>query len=171
MLDDIFGKNNFVNEIVWCYKSGGVGEQGYAKKHDVILFYKKSNDFLFNTQKEKSYMMPWSGKNPAQTYYKDEKGTYTIVNVKDYWTDIGMLATSSYERTGYATQKPEALLERIIKASSNENSIVADFFGGSGTTGAVAEKLGRKWIMSDTNEQAVKISRNRLEQLVKESEV
>lgn len=162
LLDEIFGKNNLINEIVWCYKSGGVGEQGYAKKHDTILMYKKNNEFIFNIPKEKSYMMPWSGKNPAQTYYKDEHGTYTIVNVKDYWTDIGILATSSFERVGYATQKPEKLLERIIKASSNENSIVADFFGGSGTTGAVAEKLGRRWIMSDFGKPANMIMRKRL---------
>ena len=124
--------------------------------------YKKNNEFIFNTPKEKSYMMPWSGKNPAQTYYKDERGTYTIVNVKDYWTDIGILATSSFERVGYATQKPETLLERIIKASSNENSIVADFFGGSGTTATVAEKLGRRWITSDFGKPANMIMRKRL---------
>lgn len=162
LMDEIFGKNNLVNEIIWCYKSGGVGEQGYAKKHDTILMYKKNNEFIFNTPKEKSYMMPWSGKNPAQTYYKDERGTYTIVNVKDYWTDIGILATSSFERVGYATQKPEALLERIIEASSNENSIVADFFGGSGTTVTVAEKLGRRWITSDFGKPANMIMRKRL---------
>ncbi len=162
LMDEIFGKNNLVNEIIWCYKSGGVGEQGYAKKHDTILMYKKNNEFIFNTPKEKSYMMPWSGKNPAQTDYKDERGTYTIVNVKDYWTDIGILATSSFERVGYATQKPEALLERIIEASSNENSIVADFFGGSGTTATVAEKLGRRWITSDFGKPANMIMRKRL---------
>lgn len=162
LMDEIFGKNNLVNEIIWCYKSGGVGEQGYAKKHDTILIYKKNNEFIFNTPKEKSYMMPGSGKNPAQTYYKDEHGTYTIVNVKDYWTDIGILATSSFERVGYATQKPEALLKRIIEASSNKNSIVADFFAGSGTTGAVAEKLGRRWIMSDFGKPANMIMRKRL---------
>lgn len=110
--------------------------------------------------------MPWSGKNPAQTYYEDEKGSYTLVNTKDYWTDIGMLATSSYERVNYPTQKPEALLERIIKASSNESSIVADFFGGSGTTAAVAERLGRKWITSDLGKPACMVMRKRLVDMV-----
>lgn len=162
LMDEIFGKNNFVNEVIWCYKSGGVGDKGYAKKHDTLFFYSKNENFIFNVQKEKSYMMPWSGKNPAQTYYTDEKGTYTIVNVKDYWTDIGILATSSFERVGYATQKPEALLERIIKASSNEDSIVADFYAGSGTTGAVAEKFGRRWIMSDLGKPANMVMRKRL---------
>lgn len=162
LLDEIFGKNNILNEIIWCYKSGGVGDKTFSKKHDTILFYKKSTDVIFNTQKEKSYMMPWSGKNPAQTYYEDEKGTYTIVNVKDYWTDIGILATSSFERVGYATQKPEKLLERIISASSNEGSIVADFFGGSGTTASVAERLNRRWITSDFGKPANMIMRKRL---------
>lgn len=106
-------------------------------------------------------MMPWSGKNPAQTYYSDEKGTYTLVNVKDYWTDIGMLATSAHERVGYATQKPEALLERIIKASSNEGDLVCDFFGGSGTTAAVAERLGRRWITCDIGKPASLVMRKR----------
>ncbi len=162
LMDEIFGKDNLLNEIIWCYKSGGVGDKTYSKKHDTLLFYKKSNNVIFNIQKEKSYMMPWSGKNPAQTYYKDDNGIYTIVNVKDYWTDIGILATSSKERVGYATQKPSELLDRIIKASSNENSIVADFFAGSGTTGAVAEKLGRRWIMSDFGKPANMIMRKRL---------
>ena len=122
----------------------------------------------FNIVKEKSYMMPWSGKNPAQVYYQDEKGTYTLVNTKDYWVDIGMLATSSYERTGYATQKPEALLERIIKASSNEGDLVCDFFGGSGTAAAVAERLGRRWITTDIGKPATLVMRKRfIDQKVK----
>lgn len=169
LMDDIFGKENFLNEIIWCYKSGGAGGGGYAKKHDTILFYSKNNSYLtFNIVKEKSYMMPWSGKNPAQVYYQDEKGTYTLVNTKDYWVDIGMLATSSYERTGYATQKPEALLERIIKASSNEGDLVCDFFGGSGTAAAVAERLGRRWITTDIGKSATLVMRKRfIDQKVK----
>lgn len=169
LMDDIFGKENFLNEIIWCYKSGGAGGGGYAKKHDTILFYSKNNSHLtFNIVKEKSYMMPWSGKNPAQVYYQDEKGTYTLVNTKDYWVDIGMLATSSYERTGYATQKPEALLERIIKASSNEGDLVCDFFGGSGTAAAVAERLGRRWITTDIDKPATLVMRKRfIDQKVK----
>jgi site-specific DNA-methyltransferase (adenine-specific) len=161
-LDEIFGRENFRNEIIWSYKSGGAGSKGYSKKHDTIHYYTKSSNFIFNPSKTKSYMAPGSGDNPAQTYYHDENGKYTLVNVKDWWDDIGILATSSYERVGYATQKPESLLERIIKASSNENSIVADFFNGSGTTAAVAEKLGRRWIASDINKKAVDIATKRI---------
>lgn len=163
LMDEIFGKENFINEIAWCYKSGGAGDKGFAKKHDTIFFYKKSDIFIFNNTKEKSYMgIGYSTGNKNVILYDDNdgKGPYTLVNVKDWWADIGMIATSKGRY--YATQKPEALLERIIKASSNEDSIVADFYAGSGTTGAVAEKLGRKWIMSDISEKAVNTCEKRL---------
>ena len=163
LMDEIFGKENFINEIAWCYKSGGAGDKGFAKKHDTIFFYKKSDIFIFNNTKEKSYMgIGYSTGNKNVILYDDNdgKGPYTLVNVKDWWADIGMIATSKGRY--YATQKPEALLERIIKASSNEDSIVADFYAGSGTTGAVAEKLGRKWIMSDLGKPANMIMRKRL---------
>ena len=127
LMDDIFGKNNLVNEVIWGYKSGGAGEKGYAKKHDTLLMYKKSADFLFNVQKEKSYMgLGYSTGNKNVVLYDDNdgRGPYTLVNVKDWWIDIGMIATSKGRL--YATQKPEALLERIIKASSDEGMVVAD---------------------------------------------
>lgn len=162
MLDEIFGEENFRNEIVWCYKSGGAGTKEFAKKHDNIFLYNKSSDYVFNVQKEKSYMKEWSGENPAQTYYTDENGRYTLVNAKDYWTDIGMIATSSEERVQYATQKPEALLERIIKTSSDEGMIVADFFGGSGVTAAAAHKLNRRFIHVDVGINSIQTARDRL---------
>jgi site-specific DNA-methyltransferase (adenine-specific)/adenine-specific DNA-methyltransferase len=164
MMDEIFGKDNLMNEIVWCYKSGGASTvKGFAKKHDVIYAYNKSNNFIFNNIKEKSYMgIGYTTGNKNVTLYDDNdgKGPYTLVNVKDWWTDIGMIATSKGRL--YATQKPKELLERIIKVSSNENSIVADFFGGSGTTCSVAEDLGRKWITSDLGKPACMITRKRL---------
>ena len=107
-------------------------------------------------------MFPWSGENPAQTYYKDDKGRYTLVNVKDYWTDIGMIATSSYERQGYPTQKPESLLDRIITASSRPGGLIFDCFMGSGTTQAVAMKLGRRFIGADINLGAIQTTTKRL---------
>lgn len=161
-LDEVFGKLKHRNEIIWCYKSGGAGSSVFAKKHDTILCYGRTDKPIFNVQKEKSYMKPWSGKNPAQTYYSDENGSYTLVNTKDWWQDIGMLSTDAYERVDYPTQKPEPLLDRIIKASSNENDIVADFFCGSGTTLAVAEKLGRKWIGSDLGKFGIHTTRKRM---------
>jgi DNA modification methylase len=161
VIEEIFGTDNFLNEVIWCYKSGGAGDNSYAKKHDNILVFSKSQQYIFNQQKEKSYMKPTSGKNPAQTYYSDADGSYTLVNVKDWWSDIGILATSAHERTGYPTQKPEELLQRIIQVSSNENDIIADFFAGSGTTAAVAEKLNRKWITSDIGRFSINTARKR----------
>ncbi len=161
LLDDIFGKENFVNEIVWCYKSGGAGDSGYAKKHDIILFYKK-NKLSFNPLKEKSYMgigYSTGNKNVKLHDDLDGKGPYTLVNTKDWCTDIGMIATSKGRL--YATQKPESLLERIIKASSNEGDLVCDFFGGSGTTAAVAERLGRRWITTDIGKPSCLVMRKR----------
>lgn len=167
-LDSVFGSEQHVNEVIWCYKSGGTSKTTYAKKHDTIYYYSKEDEPIFNLQKEKSYMKPWSGKNPAQTYYEDERGSYTLVNTKDWWQDIGMLSTDAYERQGYPTQKPEALLERIIKASSNEGDLVADFFCGSGTTAAVAEKLGRKWIATDLGKFGIHTTRKRMIQVQRE---
>ena len=162
LLDDVFGKDNLVNEVVWCYKSGGAGDTGYAKKHDLLLFYRKNYSFTFNVTKEKSYMgIGYSTGNKNVKLYDDNdgKGPYTLVNVKDWWIDIGMIATSKGRL--YATQKPEALLERIIKASSNEGDLVCDFFGGSGTTAAVAERLGRRWITTDIGKPATLVMRKR----------
>ena len=168
MLDNIFGKDNFVNEIIWCYTSGGVGNNAFGKKHDTILVYGKSSSRIFNPQYYKRYALIQDGKevgfDPRIKYYKDENGrSYRLNLTVDWWNDIGIVSpNSNTERTGYATQKPETLLERIIKASSNENSIVADFFGGSGTTAAVAEKLGRRWITSDLGKPSTMIMRKRL---------
>lgn len=162
IMDEVFGKENFVNEIVWCYKSGGAGDTGYAKKHDILLLYKKSIGFTFNSMKEKSFMgIGYSTGNKNVKLYDDNDGNgpYTLVNVKDWWTDIGMIATSKGRL--YATQKPEALLERIIKASSNEGDLVCDLFGGSGTTAAVAERLGRRWITTDIGKPATLVMRKR----------
>lgn len=165
LLDEVFGDENFVNEVVWCYKSGGVGDRGFSKKHDTILICSKTKDFIFNTEKEKSYMLEHSGENPSQTYYQDENGRYTLVNIKDWWDNIGMLSTAAHERENYPTQKPEALLERIVKASSNEGSIVLDCFMGSGTTQAVAQKLGRKWIGIDCNKGSIQTAVKRLQKI------
>ena len=164
LLDEIFGKDNFRNEIIWAYTSGGAGDSTFAKKHDLIYFYTKSNNYKFEQQRYRRYVDKSKGYDPRiKYYYDDERGQEYRLNIlSDVWTDIGIISPNGFERTGYATQKPEALLERIIKASSNENSIVADFFGGSGTTATVAEKLGRRWITSDFGKPANMIMRKRL---------
>ena len=154
LLDEIFGQKNFVNEIIWHYKSGGTGKRNFSRKHDTLLFYGKSKHYYFQPLKEKSYnrnYQPYRFKGVKE--YKDELGWYTMVNMKDVW-QIDMVGRTSAERTGYATQKPEQLLCRIIESCSREGDLCADFFCGSGTLAAAAEKLGRSWISCDVGELA-----------------
>ncbi len=154
-MDAIFGWKNFINEIVWCYKTGGSSKNYFAKKHDILLFYAKNKKhYIFNTQKEKSYMgVGYNTGNKNVSLFYDEKsgmfGPHTLVNSKDWW-EIPMIATSNKtERYGYPTQKPLALYERIIQASSNEGDVVLDPFCGCATTLVAAERLGRQWIGAD----------------------
>jgi adenine-specific DNA-methyltransferase len=223
VLDEIFGKDNFLNEIVWQRFNYHADANRFGIVHDYLLFYSKSQDYLFNkqfTQLKAEYqeshftqsdpdgrryrldnatapahgktgkpmkfgdrilepppgtMWRWKQSNidelmaagkivfsgtgrPAVKRYLDE----SVAAVHTLWQDIKPLNSQANERVEYNTQKPEALLERVIKCSSDENSIVADFFGGSGTTAAVAEKLGRRWIISDLGKPACMIMRKRL---------
>ena len=149
IMDYIFHNGCFLNEVIWAYKSGGSSSKYFSRKHDTILVFTKTKKYIFNPQKEKSYnrgLKPYGFKNVKE--YKDIIGWHTLVNLKDVW-NIDMVGRTSKERVSYATQKPERLLELIINASSNEGSIVADFFGGSGTTAVVAQKNNRHWILSD----------------------
>ena len=162
VLDNIFGSDRFINEVIWSYKSGGATENRYGRKHDSIHFFSKSDSYIFNTIKEKSYnrnFKPYRFKGVKE--YKDEVGWYTLVNARDVW-EMDMVGRTSSERIDYPTQKPEILLERILQVSSNKNSLVADFFCGSGTTLAVAEKLGRRWIGCDLGRWSINVTRKRL---------
>ncbi len=164
--EDLFGYGNFQNEIAWCYRSGGANpKKRFSRKHDIILLYSKTADYTFNGLREKSYnrgLKPYRFK--GVTEFEDEAGWYTEVGMKDYW-EINMVGRTSRERLDYPTQKPEALLERIISASSNEGDIVLDAFCGSGTTLAVAQKLKREWIGIDISPAACKLATRRLHQL------
>ncbi|MDD5054873.1 MAG: site-specific DNA-methyltransferase [Candidatus Peribacteraceae bacterium] len=199
IMDDVFGRDFFLNQIAWCYKERERVLTTYNPKHDVILFYAKSGskERVFNwkaateefsdvTRKkfkyvdEKGHHYQIRGKNtqgsplraadgltpkdesehPGLTY-RDYLETREGVAPRDWWT-IGIINKSADERLGYSTQKPKALIERIIGVSSNQGDLVADFFCGSGTTGAVAEGLGRRWIMSDLGRFAVHTSRKRI---------
>jgi adenine-specific DNA-methyltransferase len=168
MMDEIFGYENFRNEIVWYYKTGGVPEEaGFSRKHDILLFYSKSDCFIFNEVKQKSYLdqtffKPHQRKSQELGIQSDMRGMYRLVSCRDVWEDINALHPRDDERIGFLTQKPEALLKRIILASSNPGDIVADFFCGSGTTLAVAEKLGRRWIGCDLSKYAIQVTRKRL---------
>ena len=162
LMDEIFGEKNFVNEIIWQYKSGGVSKRAFAKKHDTLLFYAKSSKYHFQPQQEKSYnreFKPYRFKGVKE--YRDELGWYTMVNRKDVW-NIDMVGRTSSERTGYVTQKPEALIARILESCTKEGDLCADFFGGSGTMAAAAEKAGRKWISCDNGRFATINTQKRL---------
>ena len=178
VLDEIFGKDNFLNELIWHYQAGTAPLKGFAKKHDVIFVYTKTkSENIFNPirlmvkdesiyphtdEDGRKYRM--SGNNNATRYYADEGR-----KADDVWTwldrkenNVVQVFHALPEHIGFPTQKPEKLLERIIGASSNEGDLVADFFCGSGTTLAVAEKLGRKWIGSDLGKFSIHTTRKRM---------
>ena len=162
LMDEVFGEDRFVNEIIWTYKSGGSSKRRFARKHDNILVYSKSKDYRFFVQKEKSYnrgLKPYRFKDVEE--FRDDVGWYTLVNMKDVW-NVDMVGRTSSERNGYATQKPEKLMERIILSATEPGDLVCDFFCGSGSMGASCAKLGRRFIMSDIGELAIEIAGDRL---------
>ncbi len=166
IMDEIFGKENFVNEIIWHYRTGNIANKQFQRKHDLILFYSKSSKWNFNIQEYKEYYVQTYGPDKKISFkgandQEDQYGRYRISQVDDVW-NISAVFTLGGEHLPFPTQKPEKLLERIIKASSNKGDIVADFFCGSGTTLAVAEKLGRRWIGSDLSKFAIHTARKRL---------
>ena len=169
MLNDLFGNDNFRNEIVWCYTAASNVSSDFPRKHDVILRYSKTVDYLFNKDEIRIPYAEGSVDRANRNVIAREgmKFDEIILNEKgkvpeDWWIDIQRAARYPGEVIGYPTQKSEKLLERIIKASSNEGDLVADFFCGSGTTAAVAEKLGRKWIVCDLGRFAIHTTRKRL---------
>lgn len=170
-LDEIFGADNFINEVIWTYKSGGSSKRHFSRKHDTLLFYSKTKNYYFKPQKEKSYnrgFKPYHFKGVEE--FCDDNGWYTLVNMKDVW-NIDMVGRTSSERTGYATQKPEALLERILESCSKEDDICADFFAGSGTLAAVADKMNRRFIICDGGDLAVSMCTERLAKMSTEFDV
>lgn len=162
MMDEIFGENNFVNEIIWNYKSGGVSSRSFAKKHDTLLYYAKSPRYYFKPQKEKSYnrkYRPYHFKGVEE--FEDKIGWYTMVNKRDVF-NVDMVGRTSSERTGYATQKPEKLMEILLESCTKEGDLCGDFFAGAGTLPAVAQRMGRRFISCDNNPLAITIARKRL---------
>ena len=166
LLDGIFGKTNFRNEIVWCYASGGVSQRWFGKKHDTILFYSKSRDYCFNPQ-YRPYSQGTMERGLTQ-YKKRLNEKYELRKEgaiqNDWWVDVTpLLSPTQKERSGYPTQKPLALYERIIAAGSNPGNIVLDPFCGCATTPIAAERLGRQWVGMDIWDQAFEIVQKRLE--------
>lgn len=162
ILDMLFGAGNFQNEVIWSYKTGGASKKRFARKHDVVFFYTKSSGYVFNPQKEKSYMMHKYGFKKSDFQVDIETGLqYSMVYQKDVF-DIPSIGSDSSERLGYPTQKPLALLERIIQASSNPGDVVLDPFCGCGTAVHAAHKLGRIWAGIDVTPLATTLIKSRL---------
>lgn len=176
IMDEVLGPNCFRNEVIWCYQGTGKTLKQYKRKHDTLLFYTKSNEWNFNAREVGT---PFGEKQKSKFSGHDEKGYYKeythadgqtyrkyleeddFLPLNDWWSDVYVIQDHS-QRLGYPTQKPEALLERIIKASSNPGDLVFDCFMGSGTTQAVAMKLGRRFIGADINLGAIQTTTKRL---------
>jgi site-specific DNA-methyltransferase (adenine-specific) len=160
LMDAAFDPGRFLNEVIWFYKTGGASKRYWSRKHDTILVYTKTKSWWFEPQKEKSYLMHKYGFSNV-TIEEDEGGAFTRVNARDVW-DIPALRGNQPERLGYPTQKPVALLKRIIDASCPKDGIVLDPFCGCGTTIAAAEELERRWIGIDVTYLATHLIKNRL---------
>lgn len=175
LLDEVFGpgerrgagRPGFRNEIIWGYGGGGAARNAYRRKHDNLFWYTRSDRWTFNPQ-YRPYTEGTRGRGLTRVkgprYRLREEGA----TLETWWTDAGVqkiLSPTASENLKYPTQKPEALLERIIRGHSHPGDLVADFFCGSGTTGAVAERLGRRWLMADQGRLAVQLARKRLAQV------
>ena len=192
LLDEIFGEDNFKNEIIWGYRIQGVGKNTWARKHDTIYFYTKSDEYVFNSEKEdniyeskfidtveekpdmskltnddiEKIITKLKNRQPLDDKYKKMLFTkyYSNVYVRDVWDCdyTKPIISGSSESVGYITQKPEGLLKRIINASSEKGMVVADFFGGSGVTAKVANDLNRNFIHVDVGINSIQTTRDRL---------
>ena len=153
-LDQIFGRENFINEIIWAYDFGGRAKDRWPAKHDTILFYAKDQrDYTFNL--EDIDRIPYM----APGLVGQEKAARGKLPTDTWWHTI--VGTNSHEKTSYPTQKPVGILERIVRASSDPGDLVLDFFAGSGTTGQACLNLGRKFILCDSNPQAIEVMKKR----------
>lgn len=168
LLDEIFGEDCFINEIIWKYAGARTSKRSFGKKHDTLFWYSRANDMhTFNYDEVRDEYSPTT---LARNKYSNTGSADRVLNYKpnedgkfpeDVW-EISIINPFAKERTDYATQKPEALLEKVIKSASNENMLVADFFGGSGVTAAVAKKLGRRFIHCDIGLNSIQTTRDRL---------
>jgi len=167
IMDDIFGYDNFLNEISWCYTSPSAKSKKFQKKHDVILYYSKTNNYTFNEQRiplkrkfDINGMFGKLSKEECDELYSKGK------RIEDYWL-IGTIAIYNTEIVGYATQKPLALMNRIIKSSSNKGDTIADFFCGSGSFIVKGVELDRNCIYCDINPKSIRITDKRINNLCK----
>jgi len=186
VLDVIFGKKNFRNEIIWHKNSGGIGRTAFSKRHDTILFYSKSKEYYYNgkaigelREQEKGTFGGYFGVDENGREYREVRKAGKVYkyymdeprNPEDVWEVSQIPERDKTERLGYPTQKPEALLERIIKASSNEGGWVLDPFCGCGTTVSVAERLDRKWVGIDITMLAINLIKKRLKEQFEDKDI
>ena len=164
LLDAIFGSAHFRNEIVWGYRTGGNAKRHFTRKHDTIFFYTKSHHYTFHPQYYRSYQKYNYNEKYPELWDEEEKRWYHQALTRDVWEDINPLGTRGKARTGYPTQKPSTLLERIILASSHEGDVVLDPFCGCATTCVAAEKLGRQWIGIEVSKRAFEMVKDRLQE-------
>jgi len=172
MLDEIFGYHNFRNEIVWCYRGAGYPKKDFGRRHDIIFRYSKSDKYILNVDAIRESYATATVERFKHYIGNIRKGKdfglqklHALGKHPDDWWQIQPIAPSAKERLGYPTQKPEALLEKIIKASSNKNDLVLDPFCGCGTAMAVSQLLGRKWIGIDISPTAINVVEKRLDKL------
>lgn len=171
ILDAVFCSQggDFLNELIWCYRGGGSPKKDFGRRHDVIFRYSKTKDYIFNADKIRiAYQAEGIGRTDDAMWGK-HKGTnkvykpHPLGKIPEDWWLINILNANDPERLGYPTQKPESLLERIIKASSNENDVILDAYCGCGTTITVSQKLDRQWIGIDITYQSISLILKRLE--------
>ena len=164
LMDEVFGYDNFVNEIIWKYKTGGASKKYFPRKHDNILLYAKGKNYTFNKLLDKNYTKYKYGFSNLETK-EDENGFYYLTTMSDVW-EVPIIRTVKnkidLESVGYPTQKPKELIKRFVLASSNEGDVVADYYLGSGTTAEVCKELNRNFIGCDINPNAIEITKARL---------
>ena len=175
-LDRRLGPDRLVNELVWCYAVGGKGPHAFGRKHDTILWYAAGPRWRFYpddvriARRAGSHMKVTTDDDGRAVQVKTDRKTGRVYRYpvhagkvpEDWWTDIETLNRGDRERTGWPTQKPERLLERILRATTQPGDLVVDGFCGSGTTPAVAERLGRRWLAVDRSKDALAIARGRV---------
>jgi DNA modification methylase len=167
LMDDVFGYDNFVNEVVWCYTMPNNNKRRFNAKHDTILYYAKSKDYTFNW---KSVLTEYSESSKARGKYGSKsmmgKAESPLSKnggkIMEDWMIIHTLKGNSKEYVKYPTQKPKELIKRFVLASSNENDVVADYYLGSGTTAVVCKDLNRNFIGCDINPNAIELTKTRL---------
>ena len=169
LMDEVFGYDNFVNEIIWKYKTGGASKKYFPRKHDNILLYAKGKNYTFNKLLDKNYTKYKYGFSNLETK-EDENGFYYLTTMSDVW-EVPIIRTVKnkidLESVGYPTQKPKELIKRFVLASSNEGDTVADYYLGSGTTAVVCKELNRNFIGCDINPKAIEITNARLDAVSK----